>query len=82
MINQLYFLISSIMSHTVIHQHVEPVPLGPHVDEEGDGVPHVDWSGDSVPGEAVPRPDLHEALWGGEGEYHWVRCVGSGAKIG
>ena len=70
------------MRHAVIHQHVEPVPLGPHVDQEGDGVPHMDWSGDSVASEAIPGPDLHEALRGGQGEHHRVRRFGSVAKRG
>jgi len=77
MINQLDLLVCSVVRHTVVDQHIESVPLGPHIDQEGDGVSNMDWPSDPVPIEAVPGSYLHEALWGREGEHHGVGCVGS-----
>ena len=78
MINELDLLVGSIVSHTVVDQHVKPIPRGPHVDEQGDGVSNVDRSSDSVSIQAITGLDLHEAVWGCEGEHHGVGCVGSG----
>ena len=78
MINELDLLIGSIVSHTVVDQHVKPIPRGPHVDEQGDGISNMDRSSDSVSIQAITRLDLHEAVWGCEGEHHGVGCVGSG----
>ena len=76
-IDELYLLVGAVVRVAVVDEDVEAVPLGAHVDEEGDGVPHVDRARDPVAGEAVARADLHEALGRGEGEHHGVRRVGS-----
>ena len=78
MVNQLDLLVGTVVSVAVVDEDVEAVPLGPHVYEESDGVPHVDWSRDPVASQAVPGPDLHEALGRGESEDHGVSCVSSG----
>ena len=77
-IDELYLLVGAVVGVAVVDQDVEAVPLGAHVDEEGDGVPHVDRARDPVAGEAVARADLHEALGRGESEDHGVSRVSSG----
>ena len=64
MIDELDLLVGSGVSHAVVNQHVESVPLGPHVDEQGDGVANVNGPSDPVTIKAVARPDLHKTLWG------------------
>ena len=64
MIDQLNLLVCAIMSNTVIDNHVKAVPSAPHVDGEGDRVADMDRAGDPRAGQAVARPDFHEALGG------------------
>ena len=78
MVDQLDLLVGSVVSVAVVDEDVEPVPLRPHVDEEGDGVAHVDRACNPVARQTVARPDLHEALGRGESEDHGVSCVSSG----
>ena len=82
MIDELNLLVSAIVGEAIIDEDVEPVPLWPHVDGEGDGVTHVDRSSNSISGQSISGPDLHETLGRGQGEDHWVGCVSSGDRWG
>ena len=35
MVDKLNPLVGSVVRHTIINYHVEPIPLGAHIDEEG-----------------------------------------------
>ena len=80
MINELDLFVCSIVGEAIVDEDVEAVPLGPHVDGQGDGVTHVDRSSNSVSGQTISGPDLHEAFGRGEGEYHRICCIGSGDR--
>ena len=50
MIDELNFLVCSVVGEAIVDEDVESIPLGPHVDGQGDGVTHVDRSSNSISG--------------------------------
>ena len=80
MIDELDLLVCSVVGEAIVDEDVEAVPLGPHVDSQGDGVTHVDRSSNSVSGQSISGPDLHEAFGRSEGEDHRISCIGSGDR--
>ena len=82
MVDQLDFLVGSVVCNAVVDNHVEAVPPAPHVDGQGDRVPHVDGPRDPGPSQPVTRSDLHEALGGRKGEDHGVGSVSSAFEVG
>ena len=79
-IDELYLLVGAVVRVAVVDEDVEAVPLGPHVDGQGDGVTHVDRSSNSISGQSISGPDLHEAFGRSEGEDHRISCIGSGDR--
>ncbi len=44
-VDELYFLVGSVVSHTVVYDDVKTLVLAPHVDEQRHRVPHVHRTG-------------------------------------